>query len=121
VKVETHEPAYSTDCPHCGKAIRFYRFSGMGELAPHFYCNRCSNVFFRESDRTCAWGKAATPELLQAIAATLPACACGGHFQPGQNPKCPHCKQPLPHQANPVDRLFDPYAVLVEGAVLVRE
>lgn len=121
LKIQKYDPTYSTGCPHCGTTIRFYALSGMGDVAPHFYCNRCSNVFFRETDRELIRGVEPTPELLARIAATLPHCPCGGTFRPGENPKCPHCTRPVEHQSGPVDRLFDPRAIVVEGAALVQE
>lgn len=93
----------------------------MGDLAPHFYCTRCSNVFFRESDAERIRLEPDTPHLLQSISATLPSCPCGGEFLPDQHPKCPRCGTAIPNRFDAVQRLSDPYAVLVEGAVLLRE
>jgi hypothetical protein len=121
-KINSREPKKTTICPHCKKEIRFYNFSGMGEFAPHFYCDTCSNVFFRKSDaKLISYDKKLTEELLEEISRSLPSCPCGGHFKVGANPKCPNCHKELPHQYNSLLRLTDPYAILVEGAILVTE
>lgn len=95
----------------------------MSDVAPHFYCDRCSNVLFRESDRDLLAAREDPPtrELLLTITRTLPGCPCGGHFTPGANPKCPECKRGIPHQDDMVRRLSDPLAILVEGALFVTE
>ncbi|MCM3876034.1 MAG: hypothetical protein NEA02_06390 [Thermoanaerobaculia bacterium] len=101
--------------------VRYYYFSGMGDVSPHFYCDSCSNVFFRQSDRDRIRERQPSAELLEAIAQTLPGCPCGGRFVPGANPKCPHCHREIPHRADPVSRLDDPYAILLEGALMVTD
>ena len=120
-RTSTHAPTASTPCPGCGKGIAHYRFSSMGDMAPHFYCDRCSNLFFRQSDADRLRTEPVGEELLRRIAATLPECPCGGHFRPGENPKCPHCGSAIPNRLDPVQRLTDPFAVIVEGAALVQE
>ena len=120
-RISRHAPTASTPCPGCAKGISHYRFSSMGGMAPHFYCDRCSNVFFRESDADRLRIEPAGEALVGRIAATLPGCPCGGHFRPGANPKCPHCGWAIPNRLDPVQRLTDPFAILVEGAVLVQE
>jgi hypothetical protein len=121
LKYQSYKPCRDMDCPFCGKKISFYFFSGMGDMAPHFYCSHCSNVLFRDSDRDLLYKNRASKKLLQKIEATLPECRCGGRFTPGANPKCPHCKEEFDHQDGPVKRLNDPYAVVVKGAKLVSE
>lgn len=113
------EPTDQAACPHCGVPIRFYRFGGMGNICPHFYCDTCSNVFHRESDFERIYHQERTRQLLEQIAATLPSCPCGGRFAPEASPKCPTCHQDLSHQASVLERLNDPYAILVTGACLV--
>jgi hypothetical protein len=114
-------PVASLRCPHCAGVVRYYYFSGMGDVAPHFYCDSCSNVFFRQSDRDRIRESRPSSSLLEAIAQTLPECSCGGRFVPGSNPKCPHCHREIAHQADPVSRLDDPYAILLEGALMVTD
>lgn len=121
LKYEPIEPSSETDCPSCGKTVKFYSFRGMGDMAPHFYCNKCSNVIFRESDRELLYTNEPNAQLLQTIVATLPTCKCGGKFEPNQNPKCPHCGSEMAHQSNAIARLTDPYAIIVEGAYLATE
>lgn len=87
----------------------------MSQAFPHFYCDRCSNVIHRDKDQQLVWDKA-TQELLEAIAADLPACPCGGRFRPGSNPKCAHCGKDLQHQSDSVTRLHDPHMIAVDGA-----
>lgn len=108
-------------CPHCGQVIRYHHFSSMGDVAPHFYGSSFSNVYFRESDHARIRAEGPSDELLNRIAATLPACPCDGRFGPGEAPKCPQCRSGIPHRLNPDQRLTDPYAVLVEGGVLMTE
>lgn len=120
-RISRRVPTASTPCRQCGKDIGHYRFSSMGDMAPHFYCDRCSNVFFRESDAQRLRAEPLGEALLGRIAATLPACPCGGQFRPGEDPKCPHCGWAIPNRLDMVQRLTDASAVLVEGAVLVEE
>ena len=103
-------------CPACQGLTPAWRSSGMSECFPHFFCTDCSNVILRQADKELVW-EAATPELLAQIAATLPACPCGGRFAPGAGPKCGHCRQQFPLVANPVAYLHNPNMVLVDGAV----
>jgi hypothetical protein len=119
-KREKRESVKSISCPHCDGIIEYYNYSGMGDLAPHFYCDLCSNIFFRESDRTKIYGKDLTEELLSEITEDLPRCICGGQFKAGANPKCPHCKKDLDHKHNPVQRLADTYVIQVKGAYLLQ-
>ena len=121
LKTERYAPSNQTTCPHCRNVVRFYRFSGMGDVAPHFYCNTCSNVYWSETHARLVRERAASPELLAEIERTLPDCPCGGHFKSGANPKCPHCGTEMPHQHGPVPRLSDPYAIVVDGALLVTD
>ena len=102
-------------CPRCEKLTPAWRSSGMSQTFPHFYCDRCSNAIHRGADQQLVWDTA-NQELLDRIAATLPACPCGGRFQPGANPKCRHCGAEIPHGADPVHRLHDPHLIVVDGA-----
>jgi hypothetical protein len=121
VKAERYEPVDSIQCPACRQTLRFYHFSGMGDLNPHFYCTDCSNVYFRESDAARVRQESPSAELLQSISATLPSCPCGGRFLPDQHPKCPHCNTAIRNRLDAVERLSDAHAVLLENAVLFRE
>ena len=116
---ESRTPTNEIRCKKCKRVIRYYLYSGMGDVAPHFYCDSCSNVFFRESDNHLLHTQGPTESLLNQLAASLPECPCGGRFRPGMNPKCPHCKFELVHQATAVDRLSDPYAIQLENSSLV--
>lgn len=102
-------------CPHCHKLTPAWRSSGMSHSFPHFYCDGCSNVIQRDADQQLVWEKA-TRELLDQIAQTLPQCPCGGRFRPGANPKCRHCGNEMPHAADPVQRLHDPFMIAIDGA-----
>jgi hypothetical protein len=113
------DPVASISCPQCRHSVRYYHFSGMGDMAPHFYCDRCSNLYYSESHHKRIWGKKPTQSLLLEIETTLPICPCGGKFRPGQNPKCPHCGFEFKHKSNPVERLTDPYAILLENAWVI--
>lgn len=117
----TQEPVASIPCPHCGLEIRYYHYSGMGEAAPHFYCNTCSNLYFNPRHRDLLYGREPSMELLKLIEQELPSCPCGGRFVPGSNPKCPHCGREVEHDSDPVERLSDPYAIQVEGARFISD
>jgi hypothetical protein len=93
----------------------------MGNLNPHFYCDTCSNLFWRAEDYHRLYGNVPTKALIQEITGNLPQCPCGGRFAAEANPKCPHCHQELPHQDIVADRLFDALAIQIEGAVLIIE
>lgn len=108
---------YKTVCPTCNQEHRYMRYGGMSQLFPHFYCNKCSNVIRRKVDfEKVMKSEIISESLLQEISSTLPKCPCGGNFQPGTNPKCPHCKKEIPHQNNAIERLTDPYLIVIQGA-----
>ena len=113
-------PSQETQCGSCKTPVRFYRFGGMSELYPHFYCDSCSNLFFSEAHHARVLNAPPDASLLESVAATLPACPCGGRFRPGENPKCPNCGVELKHQLDPVARLTDPFGVLLSNASLCR-
>ena len=115
------EPVAYAQCPNCQKRVGYYWFSGMGDLIPHFYCDRCSNLYHSKAHREVLKSSKATQELLDKLGASLPGCPCGGHFRPGQFPKCPHCEYEFRSKADSIWRLKDPYAILIEGASLVTE
>ena len=102
-------------CPACHGLTPAWRSSGMSDCYPHFYCDTCSNVIQRDADQDLVWA-GQTQTTLDQIAATLPACPCGGRFRPGANPKCRHCGRPIPHQDDPVTRLGDPHMIVADGA-----
>lgn len=87
----------------------------MSECFPHFFCTDCSNVIHRQADKQVVW-EDATAKLLAQLAATLPACPCGGRFTPGGGPKCSHCRQTIPLVADPVAYLHNPNMVVADGA-----
>jgi hypothetical protein len=115
------DPSDQVACPSCKAVVRFYAFSSMGNVCPHFYCDTCSNVFHRESDFDRIYGREPSQELLDEIAADLPGCPCGGRFVPGANPKCPSCGADLGHQSPPIMRLHDPHAIVIESALFCSE
>jgi hypothetical protein len=102
-------------CRKCNGLTPAWRSSGMSDACPHFFCDRCSNVILREADRELAHEEA-TQEILDQISATLPECVCGGQFRPGAGPKCRHCGNEFPYDWSPVQRLYDPNMIVVDGA-----
>ena len=115
-------PAAHKQCPRCHHSIGYYWFSGMGDMTPHFYCNRCSNIFHSKEHNKLLWNNKPnkpTEKLLREIESTLPLCPCGGRFRSGQNPKCPRCNFEFKYQKNPMERLEDPYAILLENAWVI--
>lgn len=121
MKSTAYPPTDKLQCPHCAATIGYYHFSSMGDVCPHFYCTDCSNVFYRESDCNRIRSEEPSQALLEEIADSLPACPCGGRFSPGCNPKCPNCKAELRHRDDPIQRLHDPYAIVLEGSALFTE
>jgi hypothetical protein len=107
-------------CRGCATPTPAWHSSDISEMFPHFYCDRCSNVIHRRADQKLAWPQA-TPAILDTIAATLPACPCGGQFRPGQWPKCPHCGTELAGTGDPVKRLQDPFVIVLDGACVFRD
>ena len=119
LKVERDGPNHTLACPHCGREIRCYRFSGMADLAPHFFCDTCSNLYFDEAQRALLYRRKATRRLLREMAASLPDCPCGGRFRPEADPRCPGCGRELEGDPDPLQRLTQPGAVLLAGARMV--
>lgn len=107
-------------CPACHHDNVGWRSSGMSEAFPHFYCSRCSNVYLNRQAQELVYYEA-TPELLTRVAATLPACPCGGHFTPTAGPKCAACHHEIPVVRNPVQHLQNPNMVLLDGACLIHD
>ena len=114
------EPCKSMNCPHCNGVVEFYHYSGMGDLAPHFYCDSCSNILFREEDSRKLCNYELTEDLFDEITKDLPACTCGGQFRAETNPKCPHCGQEIKHHDSSLNRLRDPYAIQLKDAYLLK-
>ena len=88
----------------------------MSECFPHFYCGKCSNVIWRTQDQKLVTEKGASEATLKEILDTLPYCSYGGCFEAGANPKCPSCGFEFEHQQTLVERLTDPYVILLQGA-----
>lgn len=103
-------------CPQCAVVTHAWRSSGMSDCRPHFYCDSCSNVLFRQSDWGLVYQRGSNAEVLAEIARTLPACPCGGRFTPGANPKCSACRAEFAHQNDVVARLDDPQMIVVDEA-----
>jgi len=121
MKLESREATHATVCPHCHAEIKFYAYSGMGDICPHFYCDSCSNVYHNHRHNELLRKRGESEELLAEVQAQLPECPCGGRFRAGASPKCPSCGAEMPHQSNPLRRLSDPYAIQLEGASLCYE
>lgn len=108
-------------CPSCHHSFSFWHTSAMSECAPHFYCERCSNVIWRERDREAVARLGPKPETAAAIVASLPACGCGGRFSADSAPKCPACGFLFRHQHSVAYRLQDPHVILIAGATFYTE
>ncbi len=107
-----------TQCGSCNAPAHFYRFGGMAQMHPHFYCDTCSNVYFSRAHHDLVRDAPTDTSLLAELAESLPACPCGGRFRPGANPKCPTCEGDMKHRLDPLARLSDPFVVLLAGASL---
>lgn len=116
----SREPCKRINCPHCKCVVEFYHYSGMGDLAPHFYCDTCSNLFFREEDRHKIRTQEITKELLDELSKSLPVCPCGGQFTPEAHPKCPHSQLEIKHRDPALKRLMNPYAIQIKRASLLK-
>jgi hypothetical protein len=117
---------YRIKCPYCEKDIRYWRSSGMSQSFPHFYCNRCTNVLFRESDHEKIWANEISKSLsseniLREIVDSLPSCSCGGQFTADASPRCPHCKTEISGEGSSLKRLSDPFLIKIEGATVRRK
>ena len=102
-------------CPDCDGLTPAWRSSGMSNCFPHFFCNTCSNVIHRQSDRELVWQEK-SQDILDRIAETLPNCACGGAFAPNCGPKCMHCNAQIPIVTDAVDYLHNPNMIVIHGA-----
>ena len=102
-------------CPNCSGLTPAWRSSGMSECFPHFFCDTCSNVIHRESDKRLVWSEK-SQEILDAISKTLPTCSCGGQFSPNCGPKCKHCNTQIPVVRNAVEYLHNPNMIAADGA-----
>lgn len=87
----------------------------MSECFPHFFCDTCSNVIHRESDKRLVWNEK-SQEILDEIAKTLPKCSCGGQFSPNCGPKCKHCNTQIPVVRNAIEYLHNPNMIVADGA-----
>lgn len=106
-------------CPNCAEKVSAWVSSGMSESFPHFYCDRCSNVYHDAEGKQEILANTATPELLEKLEVRLPGCPCGGCFRAAANPKCPHCGQGFQHQHNALQRLSDPHMIVVDQACVL--
>ena len=102
-------------CNSCEGLTPAWRSSGMSECFPHFFCNTCSNVIHRKSDKKIVLSEK-SQKTLDVIAETLPKCNCGGLFLPRCGPKCKHCNVEIPLVSNPIEYLHNPNMVVVDGA-----
>ena len=123
-RVEEKRPHTShTKCPKCAAAIECWVTSGMSECYPHFYCNTCSNVLWREQDHDVIRpDQVDVIQAMPAIIASLPQCKCGGQFTLDAGPKCPACGYEFKQQtANLELRATEPHAILIAGAEMLTE
>jgi hypothetical protein len=109
---------YSAICPKCNKKIKYYRLGGMGQVYPHFYCDKCSNVYYNNEDKELVIKSDLTESLFNQIITNLPACPCGGHFCANKGPKCPYCNYRQPRTINIVSILTEPHAIIMKGYAL---
>lgn len=96
----------------------------MSDCFPHFYCNQCSNLVWRQKDQAIMWGSITDEEIdyaLRIIRETLPPCSCGGEFTLETGAKCPKCLCDLGRNGTDQQKARDPYAVLITGAEMWTE
>jgi len=103
-------------CKQCFGVTPAWRSSGMSDSCPHFYCDTCSNVILRESDRELIHSNKSSQVLVDKIAESLPRCLCGGQFVPGSDPKCSICNAVMANSLDTVVRLGDPNMIMIDGA-----
>ena len=115
VKVVDYKQSGAMRCRKCHGITPAWRSSGMSGCCPHFYCDTCSNVILRQSDRKLIYSNEASQKLVDKIAQTLPQCSCGGQFVPGSDPKCSLCNEIMANSWDVVRRLSDPNMILIGG------
>ena len=123
-RVEDKRPYTSQmKCPHCASPVEYWHTSGMSECYPHFYCNTCSNVLWREQDQKIIRNEEVdVGEAIPKIVASLPRCGCGGKFTLDAGPKCPRCGHEFKQQIASLElRATEPHAILVAGAEMLTE
>lgn len=103
-------------CQKCKGIIYYNCYDSFANLYPHFYCNTCSNVLWREEDYKKVQKNALSTKLLITINTSLPNCPCGGRFQIDANPKCPNCHVEIIHKIDFLDRLKDANVLVIEKA-----
>ena len=124
-------PCRSVPCPTCGGDIRFTTMR-LNWPQPFLYCNACSNILRRESDRKKVqaaldrWGSRTEDEVLHEhylqLESSAPPCPCGGRFELWANVKCPHCQVTVPYSSRDPDlhvRLNDETMVVLDQAMVL--
>lgn len=120
--VEEKRPnTHFKECPDCKATIEYWWTSDISACFPHFYCESCSNVFWRSSDRERVTSSNLSEGLAKRIASELPKCKCGGSYRAGANPKCPSCGHEFKHGGSINQRLTDPNVILLQGAIFTSE
>ena len=119
-------------CPACGGAIHFATMRLIRGPQPFLYCNSCSNILARDSDRKKVQaaldrrGSRTEDEVLHEhylqLESSAPPCRCGGRFELWANVKCPHCHVTVPYddgEHDPHVRLNDDMLVVLDQAVVL--
>ena len=125
-------PCRTVPCPACGGAIRFVTMRMIRGPEPFLYCNSCSNILDRESDRKKVQaalnrrGSRTEDEVLHEhylqLESSAPPCPCGGRFELWANVKCPHCQVTVPYSSRDPDlhvRLNDETMVVLDQAMVL--
>ena len=124
-------PCRSVPCPTCGGDIRFTTMR-LNWPQPFLYCNACSNILRRGSDRKRIQaalhrrGSRTEDEVLHEhylqLESSAPPCPCGGRFELWANVKCPHCHVTVPYDDGEYDlhvRLNDDTLVVLDQAMVL--
>jgi transposase-like protein len=121
IRKNKFKPIYKINCQNCKQEVFVYRFGGMSDVFPHFYCDSCSNVFFSKRYRNLLMKEKLSEKIANEIFSSLPHCSCGGFFSKDAYPKCPHCTYKLLDIFDPIARLSDPHAIILKHAYLMTE
>ena len=125
----SHGVGYFT-CPNCKKKNHCKTYSINSGLWPHFYCNKCPNVYWArelkyrhhaDSEHEACQKLAQEKNILKKILASLPSCPCGGRFTRFSNLRCTKCKAALTDRKEGMDvssLLGEPQVFLSNNACL---
>lgn len=119
-------------CVQCRTAIPFTTLHLTITPHPFMYCEECSNVLLRESDRDRLHRTLenspeqamtnAVMRYFEEMEATAPPCTCGGRFTTWAYVKCPSCGFRIPYNngvQDPEVRAQNRIVIVINGAKVI--